>query len=336
MHIGTPACSGNAATPAGSKETFGASSGTPVTMEAMSALLATQLAPITGSVNRLESDFHTFRAEVHTDIAEVKLAGNQLKSDLEQVKFRIAKVEEKNIDQSFAEVQKQVDGDNVEMKKWQQEIAQKLANVENSLANRAVVKGLHATTSTVMFAGLADLTRTMADEWVNRMLKEMNLEASTNMYHKGDFKGQVFADFSGPVVAQKVVDAIDALKPKIADKAVWCKPNRPIEIRTPLSALLGLRWQLIRWGFTKSEIKVEEDDMTMMVNRIPVVSATFVEKKIKLTWLEDTWDTWEELQKSPALKKIVDVANGKLESSFATQRKGKGKGPTAAGQGQSY
>jgi hypothetical protein len=53
--------------------------GTPVTMEAMSALLAAQLAPITGSVSRLESDFHTFKAEVHGGIVEVMLVPNQMK-----------------------------------------------------------------------------------------------------------------------------------------------------------------------------------------------------------------------------------------------------------------
>ena len=53
-------------------------------------------------MSRLESDFHAFKAEVHGDIVEVKLVSNQMKCDLEQVKSRITKVEERKTDDASA------------------------------------------------------------------------------------------------------------------------------------------------------------------------------------------------------------------------------------------
>ena len=79
-----------------------------------------------------------------------------------------------------------------------------------------------------------------------RKLKELHLRAALEIYHKGDdFKGLMFARFKNAEVVTNVADAIGKQKAKVGNAEVWCKPDRPIEIRSPLSLLLSLRWQLI-------------------------------------------------------------------------------------------
>ena len=145
---------------------------------------------------------------------------------------------------------------------------------------------------------------------------------------KGDeFRGQIFAKFPNPETVDKVAATIEKSKPTISGREVKCKPDREINIRAPLSLLLGLRWQLTEWGWSKKEVKVKDEEMLMKVGGVPVVQASVVDFKVVLIWFDDTWKQWRELQDSSELTQLIATANDKLAKSAASQTKGKGKGP---------
>jgi archaellum component FlaC len=102
---------------------------------------------------------------------------------------------------------------------------------------------------TIVFGGFEKEFRQTAEDWIVRKLKELRLPTALDIYHKGDeFKGLIFARFANAEVATNVVDYMGKKKATIGNSEVWCKPDRPIEIRAPLSLLLSLRRQLIQWG----------------------------------------------------------------------------------------
>ena len=89
---------------------------------------------------------------------------------------------------------------------------------------------------------------------------------------------------------------------------------------------MTLRRQLLEWRFSKSDIRVKEESLTMTVGGAPVLSARVVQKQLELKWCDPTWKHWGDLQKSPELQKMVDDAEKKLKNAFELRGKGKGAG----------
>ena len=102
------------------------------------------------------------------------------------------------------------------------------------------------------------------------------------------------------------------------------KKKTPLDIR--LSFLLGLRWQLIQWGYAKHEVKVDDESLTMSVDKVPVVSAAVANDKISVKWLEHEWGSWDQLQRAGELQALIDVGNAKLSKAAEGRSKGKSKG----------
>ena len=153
------------------------------------------------------------------------------------------------------------------------------------------------------------------------------------MYIKEDqFKGRVFVKFQDNEAMRKAVDAFERNVPQGPGQSIYCHPDRPMETRTPLSFLLGVRWLLGEWGYKKSGVKVDENTMTMSFNGSRVLKASVVESKLKIEWLSTEWQQWGEMLQSSDFKKLESTANGEL--SKMTQNQGKGKGKTGAGNSQ--
>jgi len=189
-------------------------------------------------------------------------------------------------------------------------------------------------THIAVFGGFADVSKETATSWINTTLRNLHIEPPGELYFKGEtFKGILFAKFPSPAVAQAVEDAFNKNKYKISDKDVWCKKDRPIEVRSCMGLLLGLRRQLLEWGFEKNAVRVDEDTMVMKIGGVPVLSASVLESKLVLKWLDESWKHWDELQKSLELQDLIQKANTKLESKGKGEGKGK-MGPGRAGGGQ--
>ena len=78
-------------------------------------------------------------------------------------------------------------------------------------------------------------------------------------------------------------------------------------------------------------MKVDDQNMALKINRVPVLVVNIQDGKINLDWLDGRMRTWKELQESPELLKLIETADGKLSKSAAAQSRGKGKGPDPAG-----
>ena len=55
-----------------------------------------------------------------------------------------------------------------------------------------------------------------------------------------------------------------------------------------------MRWQLIQWGFAKSEVKVDEKTMTMKVGGVPVLPVKTFNNEVVNEWVDKGWEKWEE------------------------------------------
>ena len=201
------------------------------------------------------------------------------------------------------------------------------AKIEEQLENIAKGKAVGGNaTGDAMFGGLDNATRQEAEDWILRKLKELHVEAPAEIFRKGDsFKGMLYAKFSSSDVVAKIVKAFDTNKWKLNGKPVWAKCDLPISLRCPLSFLLGLRWQLLQWGYTKGEVKVDDTLQTMSVGGEAVVEARAANDKLDIKWLDEKWMRWEALQQAPELNDLIAAANTKLAKAAENRAKGKGK-----------
>ena len=206
-------------------------------------------------------------------------------------------------------------------------INQRIADIESKLAQQPRNKGQHS--DTAFFSGFEDVTKQVAEDWLTRKFKELNVHAPLKMYTKGnEFKGKVFAEFASSDEVQKIARMFADEKPTLSGKEISGKEDLPVETRAPLGFLLSLRWQLNQWGFTKKEIKVNDEEFIMKVGGVPVVQASVRENKLCLLWKDSSWENWPELQNSEELRSLIAVANNKMSKSEEGKAKGKGKGPS--------
>ena len=170
-------------------------------------------------------------------------------------------------------------------------------------------------------------------EWLATALRDLKLQPAIEPYHKGDeFKGILFAKFASPQVAQTITESFSKARPNMSGKHVWCKFDQPIEARVPKSFLLGLRWQLVQWGFEKQDVRVDDEHMIMKVGGVPVLQVVIDGQKLNTNWLDSSWALWPDLQQSKELQTLVQSASDKLKASFDNRAKGNGKGTAGKGQ----
>lgn len=64
----------------------------------------------------------------------------------------------------------------------------------------------------------------------------------------------------------------------------------------------------------------------MTVDRMPVLKAGVEEGKLKVTWPEQSWANWQELQSSTEIQQLKETADSRIASSVGANEKGKGAG----------
>jgi hypothetical protein len=288
-----------------------ASHGTPVTMEAMSALLATQLAPITGTVNRLESDFKKFQGKTDGDIQDVKKVSDELKEELEQVKNRICKVEERGEDQML---ETRVKG-----------IEQILAELK--ISPSPCGKDL----STAVVGGLQDASSAEAAKaWVMEIMNKTGIDGFSDVFDKckgRDFNGMIFIKFSSAAKRDAAIKTFNDTKTMFSEQIKFMSKDLPIKQRTAFSFLINLKKLLLGWGFLN--VNFDDDSSTLSVAGVPVLRVTIEGFTFKPVWLESEWAEWNELMKDPKYKELIAIAEGKLAKASHNSTKGKGKANSA-------
>jgi hypothetical protein len=229
----------------------------------------------------------------------------------------------------------------VQFKDTDEEVApkltQKLNDIEKELADmKNMGKPLMEEDGGIMVVGGVgtDGDENEAMAWISRHIKSFQIGAPEDVYFKGDtFKGLLFCKFDRMETADMAIKEFKKLKPdfKVWSEVfkAWFKQDAPAMERAQVSFLLGLRWQLGEWGQSKKNFKVDEKTLTMKVNGKEVIRVSIQNDKFHVTWEDQKWTEWRELQDSEELKALIEVATNKIEQAGANAAKGKGKGKAA-------
>ena len=92
-----------------------------------------------------------------------------------------------------------------------------------------------------------------------------------------------------------------------------------------MSFLLGVRKQLINWGFTKSRVRVQEDTNTLTVAGEQIMKATVAGSSLTIDWTNQEWKSWKEFVESSELYELTKKAEEGLKKAEDAKGKGKGK-----------
>ena len=242
-----------------------------------------------------------------------------MREDLEKVKKSVAVVEDR-VSQVEAKIEDKK-SDDQKLKQQIQDIEKKLSEVGSTFPDDS---------TTVLFGGFQGKTFEEAETWVKAKIKEKSMEEPSVVYFKGDdFAGFVFAKFSSTKVAEEIARKI-SISLKLAEENIWCKKDLPLDRRVALSALLGLRRQLIEWGYAKSKIRVKDEDSTLLVSGSSVLKAVVKDHRLELDWLSPEWRDWKELTDSIEVGTLIKKAEETLKK--AAENKGKGEGKGKKGQ----
>ena len=287
----------------------------PVTLDALAALLDEKLMPVSAAVDRVQSDIAGFQKAVREEIstfqadvkAEVTTLRTEVQSEVQGLSVRLASVETaihtgaapELATTSLAEMQKQIDA-----LKYQR------ASVDYS---RTLVLGRLAGHDG--FDGAA--------KWAKAKLAELQNPLPIDEYCKGDFKDIVFLKFSSEVDRDRAVEALRKAKLTYGGKPVWARPDQPAEVRIPEKFLFGLKKQLVEWGFSRSEVRVDSNTGKLTVGGEEAVTAKAATGAISYQW-HGAWKDWADLHNSPELKGLAEKANTSIKGSGGGA-KGKGK-----------
>ena len=214
------------------------------------------------------------------------------------------------------------------------EVKRKLSQMKPTLPTAAHASTTNTKSDTLVFKGFTGETAQSAEVWITQTLDQLRLPTPDTIYYKGDeFKGVMFTKFASVDDSTKAAMTLGKTKLSLNTKPIQCNSDRAIEVRAPMSFMLGLRWQLSQWGtYAKDQIKVDDKTLTMKIGREPILAVSVSEGRIQLTWLNDEWSKWQELQESAELQQLITTANDSLTKASAAQPKGKGKSTGNDGQ----
>ena len=108
---------------------------------------------------------------------------------------------------------------------------------------------------------------------------------------------------------------------------LWVSQDRVLEDRVVGSFMLGLKRQLIEWGFSRREVQVEleKGPAVMKVGGKEVLVTRVVGGKLVLSWEDAGWKEWTDLAESGEYEALLAKAEDTLSKAGAGG-KAKGKG----------
>ena len=203
-----------------------------------------------------------------------------------------------------------------------------LPHIMKELINADVINTGAMDLTPVIFGGLEGATSVEeAETWLNKILSDSQLPKLINPYIKSDaLENLLFAQFPTSGTASASIELFRRRAPAFKEKVVWCNIDRPFQARIPLKFLFQFKKLLASWGFPKRGIQVDETSGRMKVGGTEVVEASSKENVFEVTWLDDGWKHWEDLQQAREFKDLVAKFQEELEAAHNRQRKGQGKG----------
>ena len=298
--------------PHGLKEEL--SQGTPVTMEAMTALLSAQLsaqlAPLTGSVNRLETELSQFKVKVDGDLEEVKKTTNLLKEDLVKVQSRVDKVERHGGSDALEQRVKEIE----------QAISQlKVSPAAGGKDQRTAIVG-----------GLQDASSAdAAKSWLKDAMDKVRIDGVLDVYDKcqgREFNGVVFVKFSSVEKRDLAIRTFNDSTRAFNESRKFMNEDLPLKQRAKFNFLRNFKKLLVEWEFRN--ISFDVDSSNISVAGVPILEAAVEGYTFTPKWLDSQWGQWEfkELTTNDQkFQELVETAENKLKQASESHEKGKGK-----------
>ena len=104
------------------------------------------------------------------------------------------------------------------------------------------------------------------------------------------FAGVFCAKFASPTDRIKALSVVKTKLLELGGKEIWANLELPSEIRAPEVFLLGLKRQLVEWGFARASVRVEVDGPSkdLKVEGKVVLTVSCVDGVLVCEWGE-TW-----------------------------------------------
>ena len=125
-------------------------------------------------------------------------------------------------------------------------LAEQMQELERQIAALKVGAGQQGAedkrSRTTVIGGLQNLaTQERSETWLRDKLSSLWAPVPTEMFCKGDFKGQIFAKFPTQVDRDEALKALKKAGLKEGAHEVWAKEDLPVETRASRGILLGLK-----------------------------------------------------------------------------------------------
>ena len=312
--------SGNAKSPGKNNESSGSGG---VTLEAIKGLLTESLAPLNASMSGMKVELGAFKSEIKHEMKDIKGRVGQLEDGTKLTSIRIKEIESKLLDPPLISPLQDP------------QLTQKLKEIEQAMKELQVPgppgTPTHASAPiyTAVIGGLsAFASLEEAEGWVRKNISDWKLGPPLKVFLKSTegFQGLLFARFSTPQQMECVVNAFTTKSLKLKENTVWSKPERPLVLRAPINFLFGLKKMLVKWGYTKKDIYVDEELRTLEICKTPVLEASAKEGSLNLDWIVKDFEAWDELHNDSEFMELRKKFNDMLSSANEASKKGAGKG----------
>ena len=150
-------------------------------------------------------------------------------------------------------------------------------------------------------------------QWIANQLWWLHGSQPDEIYGKGEFQGIAYAKFGSKHDRDEAVNMLRQARLQNDGKEIWANYDQPLGQRICSSFLLGLRWQLNHWGYSKKDYYANIDCMNLEVNKKRVLSVEIEAGRFKLNWLGAPWESWHELLTAPEFKHLLDRDVNKVQ-----------------------
>ena len=133
----------------------------------------------------------------------------------------------------------------------------------------------------------------------------------------------MFCSFASETDRDEALEKLKSAALSHHGENIWANASSPLNIRVPRSFLLGMRYLLIKWGFDKTLIRVDDVNMILFIDHVEHASACVVDNRLSVKW-SISWESWSELYADADVKKLLKTAQTKLARG-GTGSKGRGK-----------
>ena len=103
--------------------------------------------------------------------------------------------------------------------------------------------------------------------------------------------------------------------PGNVDKQSFLNPDLPLDTRTKISFLFGLKRMLVGWGISKTSIQFNDETFELSIGGPPALKVNTDNSEFQIEWLSKEWEEWKEFTEDPDYKALVKVAEDRMEGS---------------------